>query len=384
MGWERTLVFVAGASPQIITETVWALCQRRPVPETKVFVLTTKSGQRHIERLLFGRSGAWIALRRDYPSAKKFRLVPEHVLLLPGPDSRPLEDVRSDADSEAAGNFILDFVRTYTAPHCPPLHASLAGGRKTMGYLLGIAMVLYGRVDDRLSHVLVRPSLLEGTDFFYPPRGHHFVRVETPLGFERIPTNEIAVDLADLPFPRLRLLHETGELQPKSFSHLVKQLQDRLGQFVRPTVQIDLTRNRLVCGGEEIRISPLRAGIYALLAQRRRSHIPGVQCQGCPTCFLPADEVGNSFRQQLRTLMNRLQSVAVGRDWNHRNFRPEISKLNAQLQQKLGSASGPYEVQIRGQKGQRLYGIGASPELLTIIGLPTVGGNVANHGGDLA
>ncbi|GBD26338.1 hypothetical protein HRbin30_01670 [bacterium HR30] len=382
MGWERTLVFVAGASPQVITETVWALCQRRPVPRTKIFVLTTTSGRDHIERALLSRGGAWAALRREYPAARQFDFGAKQVLLLPGPNQHPLEDVRSDADSVAAGNFILDFVRSYTAPGYPPLHASIAGGRKTMGYLLGTAMMLYGRVDDRLSHVLVRPAALEGTDFFFPPRKRQLVQVVAPSGTAvEVPVKDISIDLAELPFPRLRLLQETGELPSGNFSELVQRLQHRLGQYVRPNIQIDVTQQRLICGGEAIRVSPLRIGIYAILAKRRRTHPAGTTCQGCSLCFLPASEIPGAFRAELSGLMRHMKSVAVGKDWGERNFRPEVSKLNAQLQQKLGSASAPYEVQIRGQKGQRLYGISASPELLTILGLPTVGGNVAKKEG---
>ncbi len=375
---EATLVFVGGASPQIITETVWALCKRRPVPHTMVFVLTTRAGRDQIERTLFRRGAAWAALRREYPAARRFHFAPKQVLLLPGPDGQPLDDVRSSAESQAAGDFILDFVRSHTAPGRPPLHASIAGGRKTMGYLLATAMILYGRVDDRLSHVLIHPPILEGTDFFFPPRRQRYVQVHSPQGMvTKIPVKDIRVDLTELPFPRLRLLQETGELTVQNFSELVSRLQERLGQYVRPSIEIDVRQQRLVCGGEAIRLSPLRVGIYALLAARRRSHAPGSVCSGCSTCFLPASDVATEFRSKLSALMRQVDSIAVGTRWSERNFRPEISKLNAQLQQKLGSASGPYEVQIRGQRGQRLYGIGAAPELLTIVGLPTDGGNVA-------
>ncbi|GIW43286.1 MAG: CRISPR-associated protein [Candidatus Binatia bacterium] len=380
MGWDLTLVFVAGASPQVITETVSALCQRRPVPQTCVFVLTTTSGREHIERALFGRKGAWAALQREYPAAKRFRFSPKHILLLPGPTGAPLDDVRSAAESEAAGNFILNFVRNHTRPESPPLHASIAGGRKTMGYLLATALMLYGRVDDRLSHVLVRPSDIESSSFFFRPRKKKRIKVQRSDGqiFE-VSTSEIDVELTDLPFPRLRLLQREQDLQATSFSELVRRLQDRLGQLARPTIEIDLLQHRIVCGGEGIELSPLRVGIYALLAQRRRdAHIAGFDCAGCAACFLPAAELTPYFRDRLRQLMSRLGSVAVGRDWGERNFRPEISKLNAQLQRKLGSASAPYEIQIRGQRKQRLYGIGAPPELLTFRDQPIVGSNVAN------
>ncbi|MCX8072828.1 MAG: CRISPR-associated ring nuclease Csm6 [Candidatus Binatia bacterium] len=378
MGWERTLLFVAGSSPQVITETVWALCRQRPVPRTQVFVITTTAGRDHIEQRLLRRGGPWSRLQRDYPAARNFHFNRKQVLVLPGPDRQPLDDVRSEADSKAAGDFILDFVRNHTRPEHPPLHASIAGGRKTMGYLLATAMVLFGRVDDRLSHVLVRPPELEGSSFFYPPPRGRFVKAETPAGKTiEVQLKDVSIDLAELPFLRLRLWQDSRDLAANSFSELVQRLQQRLGQVVRPTVEIDVALCRLVCGGEAIHVSPLRVGIYALLARRRQSHLPGSVCAGCSRCFLPAEEIGRGFREELRTLMQQLKSVAVGKTWSERNFRPEISKLNALLEEKLGSASKPYEVQIRGERGQRLYGIAAAPELLIVSGLPTIGGNVA-------
>mgnify|MGYP001028997764 CR=1 FL=1 len=380
MGWERTLVFVAGATPQIITETVWALCQEgRPVPKTQIFALTTTAGRDHIRRALFGRGGKWAALRRTWPAARKFSFRLEDVKLIPGPHGEPLEDVRSTNDSTAAGNFIMDFVRTHTQPGSPPLHASIAGGRKTMGYLLATAMMLYGRVDDELSHVLVRPPEIEATDFFFPPRSGKLVRIKTSSGEVRsVSRNDIHIDLAPLPFPRLRLLSQHGDLDAESFAELVERLQDRLLQFVRPEIEVDVSQHRLSCGGEDIEISPLRAGIYALLALRRKVHPAGTPCPGCERCFVSAAEVSTSLKKRLRELMSSVESVAVGPNWSERNFRPEISKLNKTLKRKLGAASAPYEVQIRGERRHRLYGVGAAPELLHVRGLPpTVGGNVA-------
>ncbi len=381
MGWERTLLFVAGATPQIITETVWALCNRKTSPalKTQVFVLTTTAGRDHIERALFGRAGQWAALRRTWPAARKFNFSLDNVKVIHGPHGEALEDVRSTEDSVAAGNFIMDFVRTHTRPGAPPLHASIAGGRKTMGYLLATAMMLYGRVDDELSHVLVRPPDIEATDFFFPPRSGKLVRIKNPSGEVRsVSRNEIHIDLAPLPFPRLRLLSQQGDLKASSFAELVERLQERLHQYVRPEIQVDVERHRLVCGGEEIEISPLRVGIYALLAERRRMHLAGMSCPGCERCFVSASEISTSLRERLRELMSSVESVAVGPNWSERNFRPEISKLNKTLKRKLGAASAPYEVQIRGERRHRLYGIGAPPELLHVRGLPpTVGGNVA-------
>jgi CRISPR-associated protein (TIGR02584 family) len=59
-------------------------------------------------------------------------------------------------------------VRELTAdPDCA-IHASIAGGRKTMGFYLGYALSLFGRPQDRLSHVLVSSPFESNQNFFYP------------------------------------------------------------------------------------------------------------------------------------------------------------------------------------------------------------------------
>ncbi|MBV5299598.1 MAG: TIGR02584 family CRISPR-associated protein, partial [Rhodoferax sp.] len=76
-------------------------------------------------------------------------------------------DIRSPADNRAAADFITAQVRAITADSGCALHASIAGGRKTMGFYLGYALSLFGRPQDRLSHVLVSEPFESSYDFFY-------------------------------------------------------------------------------------------------------------------------------------------------------------------------------------------------------------------------
>ena len=71
-------------------------------------------------------------------------------------------------DNEALADQIFAFVRELATSTDTCLHASIAGGRKTMGLYIGLALQFYGRPGDTLSHVLVNPAL-ENREFFYPP-----------------------------------------------------------------------------------------------------------------------------------------------------------------------------------------------------------------------
>jgi CRISPR-associated protein (TIGR02584 family) len=48
------------------------------------------------------------------------------------------------------------------------LHVSIAGGRKSMGFFAGYAFSLFGRTQDRLSHVLVNDPFESFPDFYFP------------------------------------------------------------------------------------------------------------------------------------------------------------------------------------------------------------------------
>jgi CRISPR-associated protein (TIGR02584 family) len=59
------------------------------------------------------------------------------------------------------------------------LHVSIAGGRKTMGFYAGYALSLYGRAQDRMSHVLVDEKFEKGINFYYPSKNENdFLLIE--------------------------------------------------------------------------------------------------------------------------------------------------------------------------------------------------------------
>jgi len=71
-----------------------------------------------------------------------------------------------------------------------------------MGFLLGYALSLFGRPQDRLSHVLVDQAFETHPEFFYPPK---MSRVLTTREGRPINATDARVLLADIPIVRLRL-----------------------------------------------------------------------------------------------------------------------------------------------------------------------------------
>ncbi len=94
---------------------------------------------------------------------KKWKYLKIHALNAQVPDDADnLADIRTDAENEAAGNYITRVLQQLARGDGSSeraIHISMAGGRKTMsGFTKGAAWLL-GRAQDRLSHVLVDKSL---------------------------------------------------------------------------------------------------------------------------------------------------------------------------------------------------------------------------------
>lgn len=171
MNWDkasgRILLAVTGLSCQVVTETIYALAQQdlNMLPDA-VYVLTTREGAERA-RLLLCQEGWFGRLLRDW-ELPSIAFGPEHIQIIHDARERPLGDIRSQQDNVSAADTIAEAVRTLTTSNTKQLHVSIAGGRKTMGFFAGYALTLYGRPQDRLSHVLVSSEFESHPDFYYP------------------------------------------------------------------------------------------------------------------------------------------------------------------------------------------------------------------------
>jgi len=209
------LIAVVGVTPQILTETLWALRVDRCIPVDEVYVLTTVLGRRVCrERLLAeGRFEQFLA---DYCLSSHDVLFDDaHILVFQDADGNSLEDIRSSMDNRLARDAIYGLVEEWTRDDDVALHCSLAGGRKSMGFLLGSAVHFFGRPQDRLYHVLVSPPQVERPDasFYYPTPDPSPVLIAGPdrrqpealkVDGMAVSTHDVAVELAEIPFCRLR------------------------------------------------------------------------------------------------------------------------------------------------------------------------------------
>ena len=73
--------------------------------------------------------------------------------------TKGMEDVRTSHDSEVVEAYLDHLIARLATDGACAIHASIAGGRATMGAMLSGVLNLYARPQDRLSHILTHPLL---------------------------------------------------------------------------------------------------------------------------------------------------------------------------------------------------------------------------------
>lgn len=337
----RILLAVTGLSPQIVTETLYALAQHptQPFVPTEVHLITTREGAERARLALLSDEPGWFPrLCRDYRlPAIAFDESRIHVLRDGAGDE--LDDIRSHAENRQAADFITETVRDLTCDPGSALHVSIAGGRKTMGFYLGYALSLFGRGQDSLSHVLVSEPFESSWDFFYPTP---YSRVITTRDNKLADTAEASVSLAEIPFVSLRHgLPEHLLTGRASYTEAVAAVSKTLGP---PSLALDLPGRRILAGGEALRLPPAELALLAVFARRAGAGEPSLPA---PPKDAPDEASAALYRQELRRISGAdadlgptEKTLAKGMDGDY--FSTHLAKLRRLLKQGLGAAAKPY------------------------------------------
>jgi len=333
----RVLLAVSGLSPQVVTETLYALAQRdRATMPNEVHLMTTSEGAERAQLLLLSRKPGWFRQLCREHGLSGVAFTPDHIHVAQDRRGRPLTDIRTPAENEALADQITELVRGFTSEASLQLHLSLAGGRKTMGFYAGYALSLYGREQDRLSHVLVSPPPFEShPDFFYPARRPR--TIQTP-GRKPLDAARAEVTLAEIPFVRMREKLSSQLVKGKAGFSATVAAYNRANGPLR--LRLDPLRRHVDAGGVSLRLPPREMAFYLWMARRRQLGQPGLACpkvadRDFATAFLAEFEQWNSRESSTRERLD----AGLGPDF----FSEVKSKLNAALT-RAGAASA-YHVQ---------------------------------------
>ncbi|MBF0804285.1 MULTISPECIES: CRISPR-associated ring nuclease Csm6 [unclassified Neisseria] len=162
---KRILVAVTGMSPQIVTETLYALHMQQQWLPQEVHVLTMQTGAANIADSLLGEGGFFRRLCEEY-ELQDIAFDKDFIHVIRDGAGQPLADIRSPQENNLAADQIVRFIHDLCTDGQTELHVSIAGGRKSMGFYIGYALSLFGRRQDKLSHVLVEEAFEQRREFF--------------------------------------------------------------------------------------------------------------------------------------------------------------------------------------------------------------------------
>ena len=357
----RILLAVTGLTPQIVTETLYALAAASEPAflPTEVHLLTTAVGKDLARTaLLHPDGGMFQALLADYPQIGRPVFKADHIHVIHSPDGSPLSDIRTLEENAAAADAITSLVAELTGDDQASLHVSIAGGRKTMGFYLGYAFSLYARPQDRLSHVLVSQPFENHPEFFYPPA---IPRRLTTRDNKHIDTDDAVLTLAEIPVVRLRHGLPRSLLKGEAgFNETVNAVQN---SFAPPSLKIDLAIQRVDCGGKVVQLRPALLAWLAWWVSNVLKGCPMQHWRDADTIrFLDiyARVVGagsDAYEQTRRRL-----SAGMEKEF----FEQNNSRLEGALREQLGPAAAPYLLATEGKRPRTRRGLDLSAEAVML------------------
>lgn len=266
-----------GLSPQVVTETLWALAIDRDPAWTphQIVVLTTAEGDRLVRtKLIDQRRGQIRALGRVYGRQDLADLaLNTRVEVISDRNHSAVDDLNTDDAHLDAANKTLGLVRELTSDPDTEVHASIAGGRKSQGALIALSMSMLGRPADEMSHVMVDDHLVGREDFYFP------VLPAIGRGGSDIDGTGMSpsVRLCLIPFPRLRTKLGVSLRDELRFSDTVKELQNRLDGV---NLLIDAVKRAISLDGTALTLAPSLFAWFAALAWDRLQAGPGLPRTG--------------------------------------------------------------------------------------------------------
>ncbi len=257
---KNILVAVTGASPQVLTETIYALYkQGKPMPK-EVFVITTKTSKQMLVEGLFDK-GEWQKLLDEYEMGA-IDFPQESIWCIADENGVEVDDAKSEEDQTIMADYITRKIAELTSQDDIAIHASIAGGRKTMAFYMGYAMSLYGREQDVLSHVFVDDTFEFVPDFYFPTIKDHWIDKKGEL----INAKLAQVTLAEIPFVRMRKQFESNlldQIEEKTFSKTVAMMNNATSEKVE--LAINTKTPSLSVLGIDIKVSAKLLALYLFI-----------------------------------------------------------------------------------------------------------------------
>jgi len=362
---KHILLAVTGLSPQVITETLFALHQGNQGVDS-IHVITTRDGKEMIyAHLLSGKSGHYYRYLEEYGiEASSIDFGPRNIHAVSDHHGVEIPDITSEYDNEQLLRLCLDLTFRFTGQRDTAVFFSVAGGRKTMSACLTLAAQVYGRPQDRLYHVLVSPEFESSRDFYFPPKKPETIELKDKNGESFYKGTQYAqVNLISIPFISIRdrlsedLLKEPSDPASLILS-LIKEDEYRL--------TVNLLSGKVVYKTLELDLMPAKLALYAFFALRKKNCTKDVDtCGTCTDCFLDIqaiyakqDEITDLYRKLAGSRpLDEMSDTGIT-SLSADNFNSYKGKIKSDLLRGFGPyALKDLEISSIGTKPNTRYGI---------------------------
>jgi len=366
---KEVFIFVAGATPQIITETIYALAQKDPpIYPHEIYIITTSTGKKIIKNKLI-KEGILNELFKEY-NIPTIPLKDESFIVPRDEKNRELDDIKDDNDNAILGDCICSFIKEKAKEENSRLHCSIAGGRKTMSFYLGSALQLFGRPRDKLYHVLVSPEFEANPEFFYKPRKNRIIKTHDG---KELNTKDAKIYLAELPFIRLG---NKFFLKGNTFSELVAESQKEIDMaLICPPLTVSLKDTTIQIGGDiKFSLQPSHLALYATFLSIKLGCNKKL-CGNCNDCYPiisktePDKRLKDLMIEYYKKIRPTIEEEMNNKAWNDPSLlRQYISKINNQIEKhvKDDKISDCYIIKACGTHGNKRYGIALDKSKITI------------------
>lgn len=301
--YNEILVVSVGATPQVVTETLWYYTYNKIRKFDRIVLITTSTGKEKIIEELLGNG--WLNKLEKALSIEKdtFVINPEEIVAISDNDGNALEDIRTSKDCEDMMTHVFRIMRQLTDDVDSRLTIVVAGGRKTMPATLALASSIYGRKQDEMVHVLINDELF-WTDWFFPTDPND-------------PKQQI--ELSQIPF--LKMNKFLSGIDVENPLAAVELTQTRLDDLAHLT-KVDIDGSRIIVDGEKYKLPPAEMQIWRYLARKKidqcvRSDLE--LCGPCTDCYATHSELIDEFDGKIAD--EYFKSTSEGSDaWEKRKI----------------------------------------------------------------
>ncbi|SOD74012.1 CRISPR-associated ring nuclease Csm6 [Alysiella filiformis] len=355
---EKYLIFSNRNNYADYYRNCWALAcdpnkKEKWIPD-EIHILTTAHGFNLINTRLL-KKGVFERFKQDYPILKNIQFDQSYITVIHHNGDK-LTDLKTPDDNELAADLICQAVREFTSDDNVCLHVSIAGGRKTMGFYAGYALSLYGRSQDKMSHVLVESEFESAVGFYYPTPKDMFV--EQKYTNKRLNAKNAKVWLAEIPFVRMReAIYDKHQLKSSdSFSQVVEKINQSFGE-VKLTLNI---AEQIIVVNDKFIIDDLEPKEFAFLywfADLKKQDKEGIIAPTKKWSNANKDEKDaiDNLTDEFKVYYDEFKNVSDDFRMDKAIFENLKSKLKAKLEQHLGVELSQKVAIIQDGRGKPFY-----------------------------